>query len=151
MAGAPAAAADAVPLLLPLGDAAVVGRGVLGGWRHLAGVGGRAAGRRGVHGGGDACAGAGPGPALPRRHRQPLHRGLHHPLRRQTREEEMAVGAEQPAAFPVRRAGSGRGDWIPGPATAGHEDDVPCHRLRHAEPRPRLHLRHLRLSRVREG
>lgn len=27
MAGAPAAAADAVPLLLPLGDAAVVGRG----------------------------------------------------------------------------------------------------------------------------
>uniref|UniRef100_K4A250 WAT1-related protein n=1 Tax=Setaria italica TaxID=4555 RepID=K4A250_SETIT len=60
---------------------------------------------------------------------------------------QMAVGADKPVAFPVHRAGSGRGDRIPGPAAAGHEDDVPGHRLRHAQPHPRLHLHHLRLPR----
>jgi len=41
-----------------------------------------------------------------------------------------------------------QGDWIPDPDAARHEDDVPGHCFRHAQPGSRLHLRYLRLSRV---
>ncbi|TVU39142.1 hypothetical protein EJB05_12547, partial [Eragrostis curvula] len=60
---------------------------------------------------------------------------------------EMAVGAEQPAASAVRRAVTGRFDRVPGADAARHEDDIPGHRLRHAQPRPGLHLPRRRLPR----